>query len=378
MNSLDKLNALNNDKELNENKLIEFYIDLTPFMLMYKERNDIQGDIQIKDILDHWNEELANEFSDFKYIDIEQIGSDEDNGKFIIALLSGIDFYQEKNILEWIDTDMEWDSVKLFTPFSEWESMGSDWKTFAEDYHGYSELDEDEFLELLDAAESEGREKLYPTLFKEAEKLIETCEQYSRLGDYAVTLYSKDFARNLFKKAEELAEDGGDYQNLANSVADNLGDKDWALKLYKKVEELAEDSVDYQSLAESVANDLSDKDWALRLYKKAEELAEVFDDYHSLAESVVDDESLGDKDWARDLYKKAEKLIEDMHDHLILAEKILDDESLGDKDWARDLYKKALELVEDKDDYETLADSIEYEDNLGDEEWAEEIRKKGK
>ena len=45
-------------------KLIEFYIDIFPFIEMYKKRNDIQDGISTKDILEHWNEELAHEFSD--------------------------------------------------------------------------------------------------------------------------------------------------------------------------------------------------------------------------------------------------------------------------------------------------------------------------
>jgi len=69
----------------NDLKLVEFYIDIVPFQKMYKSRNDIQGEISSKDILEHWNEELTHEYSDFKYIDIEQIGPDEDNCKFIIA-----------------------------------------------------------------------------------------------------------------------------------------------------------------------------------------------------------------------------------------------------------------------------------------------------
>ena len=41
MSNFDQLNKLISDEASNQNKLVEFYIDLTPFMLMYKERNDI-------------------------------------------------------------------------------------------------------------------------------------------------------------------------------------------------------------------------------------------------------------------------------------------------------------------------------------------------
>ena len=99
MNNFDRLSTISNNDNDDKNKLIEFFIDIPPFIAMYKQRNDIENNVLIKDILDHWNEELKNEFSGFKFIDIEQVGADEDNGKFIIALSSKIESTQEKEIL---------------------------------------------------------------------------------------------------------------------------------------------------------------------------------------------------------------------------------------------------------------------------------------
>ena len=62
-------------------------------------------------------------------------------------------------MLEWINIDMVWGSIKLFTPFSE-ESAGADWKALAEDYHGYTELDAYEFLEIISEAH-DTVEKIY-------------------------------------------------------------------------------------------------------------------------------------------------------------------------------------------------------------------------
>ena len=57
---------------------IWFQIEVLVCEKLYIDKKISKKDfLQIKDILDHWNEELANEFSDFKYIDIEKIGSDE-------------------------------------------------------------------------------------------------------------------------------------------------------------------------------------------------------------------------------------------------------------------------------------------------------------
>ena len=99
MNSFDKLNKITNNTNVKENKLIEFFIDIPPFLEMYKQRNDIERDVSIKDVLDDWNEELNNEFSEFKFIDIEQVGADEDNGKFIVALSTNVNPPKKKRCL---------------------------------------------------------------------------------------------------------------------------------------------------------------------------------------------------------------------------------------------------------------------------------------
>ena len=146
-----------------------------------------------------------------------------------------------------------------------------------------------------------------------------------------------------FKETEREAEDATEFTWLAEEVAE-AGEKVWAKKLYKKAEELAEDLETYQSLADSVANDdyLGDKAWARALYKKAEELAEDSDEYKDLAESVSDENYLGDKDYAVELYKKAEELVEDSDGLILLAESVEYDGWLGDKEWAEEIRNKAM------------------------------------
>ena len=155
-----------------------------------------------------------------------------------------------------------------------------------------------------------------------------------------------------FKEKEKNAENDWDFRLLAEDVAEE-GDKDWARELYKKAEKLTEDCDDYITLAESVANEnnLGDKDWARELYKKAEKLAENSDDYRRLADSVCSEDYLGDKDWARELYKKAEENAERLDDYITLAESIVRDDNLGDKEWAKrlknDIAKKS-QMVADE------------------------------
>ena len=237
-NNFDKLNTITNDDNDEKNKLIEFFIDIPPFIAMYKQRNDVESDVLIKDILDHWNEELKNEFSEFKFIDIEQVGADEDNGKFIVALSPNIESTQEKEVLEWIDTDIIWGSIKLFTPFSEWESAGADWKALAEDYHGYTELDAYEFLETISEAHDTGRENLFPVLFQEAEKVCETSEDYRCLADYSDEFYLQDLAITLYKKAQENSENLEDLTKLKKALENKKYPdiEQWVSELSQKIE----------------------------------------------------------------------------------------------------------------------------------------------
>ena len=115
-----------------------------------------------------------------------------------------------------------------------------------------------------------------------------------------------------FKKEEKEAEDCTDFYFIADQISD-AGDKEWAKNLYKKAEEKVDDFDDLKGLSESVFENLDDEEWSRNLYKRADNQAESYDDLRDLAESLC--EILGDKEWARDLYKKAvEKADDDERD----------------------------------------------------------------
>jgi hypothetical protein len=158
-----------------------------------------------------------------------------------------------------------------------------------------------------------------------------------------------------FKKEEKEAEDCFSFTFIADQISD-AGDKEWAKNLYKKAEEKEPDFNDLRGLANSVFENLDDEEWSRTLYKKAEEKAESYDDFKDLAESLC--EILGDKEWARNLYKKTGKQAQSFRDFLDLAESLC--EILDDKELARNFYKKAEEkavgderyhLVQSKNDY---------------------------
>ena len=67
-----------------------------------------------------------------------------------------------------------------------------------------------------------------------------------------------------FKDAEAKAKDACDLKQVADNLAD-AGDKQWAKKVYRKAEDKAEDSLDLNWLAYSISVALGDKEWARQL-----------------------------------------------------------------------------------------------------------------
>ena len=186
-----------------------------------------------------------------------------------------------------------------------------------------------------------------------------------------------------------------DFKNLADSIADesNLGDKEYARELYKKAESLCEDSSNFQDLASSVAQEefLNDKNYASELLKHAEQLAEDPWDFRRLANSYLS--CLNDKEKAREIFKKCEKSIDD-HEYgatvehykveekykqiVYLADVAMDeyyydgDYYVFDREYAIELYKKAEFYVSKYNiDSEELVNSLEKFD----EEWSKNVKK---
>ena len=55
-----------------------------------------------------------------------------------------------------------------------------------------------------------------------------------------------------------------------------FNDKDWAKKVFKKAMDKADEFDEFRNIAESIHKRLGDKKWATEAYKKAEENAEFF------------------------------------------------------------------------------------------------------
>lgn len=167
-----------------------------------------------------------------------------------------------------------------------------------------------------------------------------------------------------FEKTEKKAGDSQDFKNLANEIAD-AGDKDWAKTIYKKAEDKVESINEFFCLAESIDEKIADTEWVKTIYKKIEDKAETSSDLMQLADYIDD---LGDKEWMKKIYKKAGDKSEDSHELRNLAQSI--DEKLGESggDLVRVIYKKAEEVSDNYVDLGMLAENIR--DNLGDKKWA--------
>ena len=213
---------------------------------------------------------------------------------------------------------------------------------------------------LAEAGDKQWAKKVY----RKAEDKAEDSLDFNWLAySVCVALGDKEWARELYKKGEEKAENSLEFNWLAYSISETLGDKEWAKKVFQKAENNPENIRELCDLADSIAETLGDREWEIKVYKKAEEIAEQYSDFYELADSIYI--KLRDKEWAGQLYRKAEDKAEDCSDFLGLAECIC--EKVGDKGWAKKVYGKAESLAEDSGDYCELAASLCK--NLGDEEW---------
>ena len=74
-----------------------------------------------------------------------------------------------------------------------------------------------------------------------------------------------------FKEAEAEAIDSYDFRGVADHLAD-AGDKEWARKVYKKASDKAEEFSEFHQIAQGFCNKLGDKQEAKKYFEKSEEI----------------------------------------------------------------------------------------------------------
>lgn len=220
---------------------------------------------------------------------------------------------------------------------------------------------------LAEAGDMEWARNVY---MKAEEKAEDSLDLNWLAYSVALALKENDRAVKIYKEAETRAESSLDLNWLAYSIFEALGDRDWAKNLFKKAESKPENIRELCDLAESVSEILNDKQWQLKIYKKAAANAKDYSELIELADSIF--AGTGDEKWARDLYHKAEEKAVDCCDLIGLAESFM--EKLGDGEGARRIYKKAETRAEDSLDFVCIAESLV--ETLGDREWASLAMKK--
>ena len=104
------------------------------------------------------------------------------------------------------------------------------------------------------------------------QKMEDAAEYFSDLETIGEKLKEREETERLLtvaKKAEAKIEDSADHVSLANLIS--KADKEWAMKLYLKAEVMAEDFRDFNNLGDALADEdyLGDKEAALRVQGKA-------------------------------------------------------------------------------------------------------------
>ena len=121
------------------------------------------------------------------------------------------------------------------------------------------------------------------------QKMEDAAEYFSDLETIGEKLKEREETERLLtvaKKAEAKIEDSADHVSLANLIS--KADKEWAMKLYLKAEVMAEDFRDFNNLGDALADEdyLGDKEVALRVQRKAFPLADGKWDKQNLINSL--------------------------------------------------------------------------------------------
>ena len=162
-----------------------------------------------------------------------------------------------------------------------------------------------------------------------------------------------------FKEMENNCEDFFEFIDLGQEIC-SAGDKDWASDIFKKAEKIIGNFDDCMDLFKAVVDDdyLGNKEWGQKLISKAIQFAETSANTSLLLIEiggvVHNNYYLGDYQKAKDIFKQGVKHAknEDLFERSIcyplmdLADDIVipkDDNGYGNKVWGKEIYDLALE-----------------------------------
>ncbi|QEP41783.1 hypothetical protein D5085_00650 [Ectothiorhodospiraceae bacterium BW-2] len=229
---------------------------------------------------------------------------------------------------------------------------------------------------------------------------VDTCESVRELNNVAFQISREDvlndheWARDLYRKAIEMASDNvSELRLIADNIIcdDSLNDKQWARKIYKKIEGNLCDLSEFNELIDSIGNNLNDRKWSLELINKAKDSLLSAEDrfefagYSStiieLAKLIADINFGNDKESAKDLFEilKDYEGVTCLLDAAREVKEIYEDESDYVATFMNECLKKSLEYMDDGyycDVYYFIKDDMEDEDRAQEfmEEYEDEMR----
>ena len=224
-------------------------------------------------------------------------------------------------------------------------------KTIKEQYSGHedfdqivSDLGDNEFLQpwadRLCSEDFNQNRALAKELYKLA---IEMDDEVFNLSDIAGSLADehlmndKEWATTLIQQTLEKEDlNFDDLLNLGLTTAFRIKNKEWAKEIFKKAEHLADNSEEYRYLADVIIDPdyLSDKEWASDVYKVAIDKAnEDADQVRLITYSIV--KKVENKEWAKKTYQIALDICVDDYER---RDVVIDINGvLEDCEWAEEL-----------------------------------------
>ena len=193
---------------------------------------------------------------------------------------------------------------------------------------------------------------------------------------------AKKYAIMLIKQIQPYASTFKEYVDIGCTITnkDYINDKVWAKEIFDKADDLADDASLKMDLAEPVYDYHKDGEWGRELLGDAEEWLDNhsnFNDYMRLAILIESADYADDKVWAREIYQKVLDINPDSSDYIKLCEIIANRYNLNDKVWAKELIKKHI-AFEDQVRYKKIINLASNDDMLADAEFTKEIVKNAK
>jgi hypothetical protein len=170
-------------------------------------------------------------------------------------------------------------------------------------------------------------------LLGQAEMQCQFPADYIRVAESAIAAGDKDMAERLYEQAEEFCMEGGEFAEVASSLATHTDRKDKARELLQRAVDSTKKPEEILAYAAHARRALADDKLAASLLSGLKEQLKSVDDFKALAAKLLEEQT--DADSARMLYEQAADVGEGPAGKIEFASGLV--ELFGDKTAAADL-----------------------------------------